>query len=284
MPTVKRRPKRTRGETTLGNVAAAAKRADENQGGNRWLKLEDGEVVTCRVVDVGADFKDAYVHRVPMTTEDDDGNAKHYHADVPCLDQKEKGVPCPGCKKDIPRRYKFWCNVIVRDHEDDDGKTEDRIMILSGGINLARKLGKMDAKHGLINRDIEIEREGVKKKTKYDADWADDENVPLSAADEKLVERKHKIDKYAEPPDFDDFFKAPRDRAKDDDDDDTGTAARSRNVLKRERNTDSDDDDDDEPKPRRTVKKSSTTTRKSNPLSPNGAGKSKTVVRRRITR
>lgn len=279
MPTVKRRPKRTRGETTLGNVAAAAKRADENRGGNRWLRIEDGEVVTVRVVDVGADFKDAYVHRVPMTTEDDDGNEKSYFSDVPCLDQDEQGVPCPGCKKNLPRRYKFWCNVIVRDHEDEDGKTADRIMILSGGINLARKLGKMDAKHGLINRDIEIEREGVKKKTKYDADWADDENVPLSDADEKLVEKKHNIAKYAEPPSFEDFFKPASQRGGDDDDDDTATTAVKRNVLKRER-TDSDDDDEPSTTTRRVKKTAGKTGRtKSNPLSPSGG--SKTVVRRR---
>jgi hypothetical protein len=283
MATVKRRPKRTARETTLGNVSAAAKRADERReaGGKRWLKLDDGEQVVVRVVDVGKDFKDAYVHRVPMTSQGDDGETKTYHADVPCLDQAEKGVPCPGCKKGLDRRYKFWANVIVRDHEDEEGNTEDTIMILSGGINLARKLGKMDAKHGLRNRDIEIEREGVKKKTRYEADWADEEDVPLSDADEALIEKRHDIDRYCKIPDFDDFFKTPRERnADDDDDDDTGAKSVRRNILKRER-SDNGDGEDAEPAPRRTVKKAGTTARKTNPLSPSGGSKTKTVVRRR---
>ena len=282
MPTVKRRPKKSREQTTLGHVASAAKRADERRAasGNRWLRIEDGEVATGRIVDVGAAFQDCYVHRVPMTREDDDGNVKTYHADVPCLDQEEKGVPCPGCKdlKKYPRRYKFWCNMIVRDWPDEDGEEKDRIMILSGGITLARKLGKMDAKHGLRNRDIEIEREGTGKKTKYDADWADDENTPLSDADEKLLENRHDIERYTKPPTFDDFFKPPSARD-DDDDEDTATTAVKRNVLKRER---SDDSDGDGARPRtRTVKKTTAgKTTRSNPLSP-GGGKSKTIVRRR---
>lgn len=284
MPTVKRRPKRTARATTLGNVASAAKRADERRAASqkRWLKIDDGEQVVVRVIDVGADFKDSYVHRVPMSRDDDDGKLVEFHADVPCLDQKEKGVPCPGCKKKIDRRYKFWTNVIVRDWEDEDGKTEDTLMILSGGITLARKLGKMDAKHGLRNRDIEIDRTGLKKETKYDADWADDENTDLSTADKKLVEKKYDLDRYVEIPEFDDFFKVPSERNKDDEDDDAPAKAARRNILSRERNTD-DDDDDDKPAPRRTVKKSGGV-KKSNPLSPNGGSSKSTntkILRRR---
>lgn len=281
MPTVKRRPQRQARDVTLGRVAAASKRADEKKAaaGNRWLKIGDGESVIVRVVDVGKDFKDAYVHRVPMVTEDDDGKERQYFADVPCLDQDEKGVPCPGCKEELQRRYKFWTNVIVRDWEDEDGKTGDVIMILSGGINLARKLGKMDAKHGLRNRDIEIEREGVKKATKYDADWADDENVPLSDDDKALIKDKHDLSRYSDPPEFDDFFKTPRERNKDDDDDDSGSKSLKRNVLKRERDDDGSDNGDEPVK--RTVKKSSSSkTTKTNPLSPK-AGGSKTKILRR---
>ena len=41
-----------------------------------------------------------------------------------CLDQNDDGTPCPGCRDDLERRYKFWCRVIEREAEieNDAGK------------------------------------------------------------------------------------------------------------------------------------------------------------------
>lgn len=211
----------------LGRVSEAASR---QKGKRKWLKLDDGDVVVVRVLDTGEDFKDAYVHRVQM--ERDDGST--YYADVPCLDQDEKGKPCPGCKDDIDRRYKFWCNVIVRDWEDEDtGKVSDALMIWGSGITIAKRLDKLEARHGLANRDIEVERQGsTMKNTKYEIEWATDENVPLSDEDKKLAEDKSDLTRYVKPPEFDDFYTPPGERNKDDEDD-VGEQSLKRNTFKR---------------------------------------------------
>lgn len=277
MPPKKNRKRRG----TLGRVAAAAAR---QKGKAQWLRLEDGDLYTVRVIDVGEDFKDAFVHRVPMERED----GSTYHADVPCLDQDDKGVPCPGCKDDLDRRYKFWTNVIVRDWEDESGKTADTLMIWSGGITVAKKLDKMDAKHGLGNRDIEIEREGSKMNdTKYDVDWADDENSELSDDDKKLAEKKHDLSRYVTPPEFDDFYVPPGDRNKDDDDDAGSQSVKRGSAFKRRAKRDQEDDEDGGKKrtaTRRKKDKAKPTSLKGfNKGSSEGSAK-KTTVRRRRSR
>lgn len=226
MPPARRKQRKRSGG--LGRVSEAASR---QKGKRKWLKLDDGDVVTLRVVDTGEDFKDAYVHRVQMERED----GSTYYADVPCLDQDEKGVPCPGCKDDLDRRYKFWANVIVRDWEDEEtGKVADSLMVWGSGITIAKRLDKLEARHGLINRDIEVERSGsTMKNTKYEIEWATDENAPLSDADRELIKDKADLTRYVKPPEFDDFYKAPGDRNKDEDDEDVGSQALKRNTFKR---------------------------------------------------
>lgn len=232
MPVVKRK-KATGGG--LGHVAKATQRAKERGGSKKWLRIEDGEIATLRVLDRGEDFKDAYVHRVPFEREDEKtGKVYTYHSDVPCLDQDEDGTPCPGCRDELERRYKFWANCIVRDwKEEDDSKPEDTLMILAGGIRLGQALDKKDARCPLDERDIEIEREGIKKKTKYTVEWAEDsERAELSTADRKLAENKHDLSRYSKPPEFDDFYKSPRERFQDDDDNNDDTDRGSESVRR----------------------------------------------------
>lgn len=228
MPTVKRK-KATGGG--LGHVAKAAQRAKERSRSKKWLRIDDGEIATLRILDRGEEFRDAYVHRVPFEREDEKtGKVYTYHSDVPCLDQDEDGTPCPGCRDDLERRYKFWANCIVRDwKEEDDSEPKDTLMILAGGIRLGQALDKKDARCPLDERDIEIEREGVKKNTKYTVEWAEDsERAELSSADRKLAEGKHDLSRYSKPPEFDDFYKSPSERFKgDDSDDDTDRGSES---------------------------------------------------------
>jgi hypothetical protein len=213
----------------LGRVKDASKKIEEKKAARnrRFLKIEDGESVILRVLDVGEDFKDGWVHPVEYEYEDDKGKTQTRTMDVMCLDQDEKGIPCPGCRDDLDRRYKFWTNVIVRDWEDDDGNEADALMIWSGGITVARRLDKMNAKHGLLNRDIEVEREGKKLNTKYDIDWADDEDTSLSKDDQKLAKGKHDLSRYVKIREFDDFYKSPKELY-DDEDDDKEVGERSR--------------------------------------------------------
>lgn len=222
---------------TLGRVAAAAA---AQKGKIQWVKWDDGDVIVLRVLDAGKDFKDAYVHRVPM--EKDDGET--FYADVPCLDQDNKGVPCPGCADEVDRRYKFWCNVIVRDWEDESGETKDAIMVWSGGITVAKRLDKLDARFGgLDKRDIEVEREGKKMKdTKYEIEPATDENEPLSDEDKALGEKRHDLTRYTKPPEFDDFYVPISEREKDDEDPGAKSTRRGSAFKRRQKNEDEEDD------------------------------------------
>lgn len=269
---------------SLGMVDEASRRADERRaaGNRRWVSIDDGESAQIRVIDA-KEFKDLYVHRVPFAKRD----GGEYHRDVPCLDQDDKGVPCPGCKDEIQRRYKFYLNVIVRDAEvlndegDPTGKTADQVMIWSGGITVARRLNKLHGRVGLESRDIVVEREGTKKKTKYDIDWATDENEPLSANDKKLAKNKHDLSRYTDVPEFDDFYKASDD---DDEDEDSGSSRRGRTdpwADRRKRRSSRDDDDDSSRgSSRRSSSARSTLKRKGS----SNSSSDKTTVRRRRPR
>jgi hypothetical protein len=226
---------------TLGRVAAAAAK---QKGKIQWASWDDGDVLVLRVLDAGENFQDAYVHRVKM---DKDGGKDHYFADVPCLDQDDKGIPCPGCADELPRRYKFWTNVIVRDWEDDSGEEKDTLMVWSGGITVAKRLDKLDARFGgLDKRDIEVEREGKgKNDTKYEVEPASDSNEPLSDDDKLLAKKSHDLARYTEPPSFDDFYVPPSERDRDDDDDDVGEQSKRRGSAFKRRSKSDDDDGDD---------------------------------------
>jgi hypothetical protein len=190
-----------------------------------------------------------------------------------CLDQNDDGTPCPGCRDDLERRYKFWCRVIEREAEvqNDSGKTtgyEDRVKILSSGKRLAGALNKKQKKHDLSERDVEIEREGTGWDTDYAVEWVDDKDVPLTDEEVQMIEDSDiDLDRYASIPDFDDFYELP-DRDSDSDDEDkpsanarrrgSAFAGRKGRSQRTSRNGDSDDDDDDDdderPRRRRAVK------------------------------
>lgn len=236
----------------LGQVASAA--AKTGKGKAEWLTVPPNSTFFLRFGESGKEFVDGYVHSVPMEV---DGNTKN--VDVMCMDQKEKGVFCPGCRDDLQRRYKFWANVIVRDWEDDSGETSDKLMIWSQGISVAKQLDKIAGKLSrkdltLTDVDIEVEREGkTKNDTRYTVDYDPEESVfALSKADEQLFANKFDLKRYTRMPEDEDQFFTPSWKWDDDDDDDRPT----RSSFARRKKT--ADDDDDEPKSRTSFGKRAT--------------------------
>lgn len=207
----------------------------------KWLKLEDGDEAIVRLFPTEEFFKDGFVHRVPMELK----GGKKIYPDIMCLDQDDDGTPCPGCKDELQRRYKFWAPVIARDWED-DGKTADTVMIWSGGITIGKRLNKMAERHDLSKRDIVVARSGsTKDDTEYDVDWEDEEDVPYSSKDKKLLENAPDLTRYTTIPEYDDFYKPLDDK---DNDDDGGASSRKKgNPFNKKKKSD-DDDDDDKPK------------------------------------
>ena len=242
----------------LGNVEENIKKQATRFKKAGWVKMGDGESVVARVVDVGKDFRDGFVHTVEFK-----GKRGTFERDVMCLDQDDDGTPCPGCRDELERRYKFWCRVIEREAEieNDSGKVtgyEDQVKILSGGKRLAGALNKKHKKHSLDKRDVEIEREGTGWDTDYSVEWVDEKDVPLTKDEIKMVDESEiDLERYAYIPDFDDFFELPG-RDDDDDDDDVGARSKRRGSAfgakgssRASRNGDNDDDDDDDRPPRR---------------------------------
>ena len=286
------------GSRGLGNVESNIKKSATRWKKPDWVKMDDGESVVVRVIDVGSDFKDGFVHPVEFKGQ----SKKTFTRDVMCLDQDDDGTPCPGCRDDVERRYKFWTRVIEREAEieNDAGKVtgyEDRVKILSGGKRLAGALNKKHKRRDLSKRDVEIEREGTGWDTDYSVEWVDEKDVPLTKAEIKLVESSDiDLDKYASIPDFDDFYELPdRDGTGDDDDDDVGERSRRRGSAFGSKSTRSsrasrngDSDDDDEPRPRR---RSSRKVKSSGGLADirakkaaGGKSSSKPTIKRRRTR
>jgi hypothetical protein len=260
----RRRRRSSGGGRGLGNVEENVKKSARRFKKAGWVKIEDGESAVVRVVDVGDDFRDGFVHPVEFSPK----RGRSFTRDVMCLDQDDDGTPCPGCRDDLERRYKFWCRVIEREaeKENDSGKVigyEDQVKILSSGKRLATALNKKHKKHSLDRRDVEIERDGSGWDTDYGVEWVDEKDIPLTDAEIKLIEDSEiDLDRYASIPDFDDFYELPdRDGDRDDDDDDGGERTRRRGSAfagrkgrsqRASSNGDSsDDDDDDDDRPRR---------------------------------
>jgi hypothetical protein len=184
-----------------------------------------------------------------------------------CLDQKEEGEPCPGCKDELDRRLKFWLPVIERDAPivTEAGKItgyQDRVALLSGGSRLLAVLNRIQKKKGLVNQDVELTKSGDGFNVQYAGEALD--RTPLSEDDKKLIkdfDAAKKLDRYTEIYDFDHFYDLPGEKDDEDDEDDPGEKSRrrgssfgprtSKRTANKSRDADDDDDDDDDAPPRR---------------------------------
>lgn len=246
----------------------------------RWAQIGDGNTIQARVVDPVEFFADGQVHAVPFERKD----GSTYTMDRRCLDPQDQGEPCPGCKDDLERRYKFWMLVIWRDapKENKAGKiigNEDQVKILSGANRLVKQLNAKQKRRDLNKRDIEISQDGEKFEVQYEVEWVTDEDVPLSSADKKLLKSPAAVDvieaykAYTEIPEFEDFYEAPGFADNDDDEDDDRAASSKRrgSVFDKERNKvkgssarrrpaqDEDDEDDEDERPKTKFKTRTTT-------------------------
>jgi len=238
----------------------------------RFVNVGDGNTIVTRAFDTEKYFKDGWVH--PVQFERKDGST--YTMDFRCLDPDDEGEPCPGCRDDLDRRYKFWLLVIVRDapKENKAGKVigeEDQVRILSGANRLVKALNQKHKRRNLDRRDVEISQDGEGFEVQYEVEWATDEDVALSRADKKLIDEADDVieafDRYTSIPSEDDFYEPPGFDNDDDGDDDVGERSLRRGgVFDRERkkgstarrrsSSNNDKEDDNGKRPvRRTAKK-----------------------------
>lgn len=243
-------------------------------GRTNWVKVSDDEEypTVIRAYDVSEGmFRDGYIHQVEFEIDVEDrkrrGKTKTItiRRDRMCLDQDEEGEPCPGCRDELERRFKFWLPVIERDAPivTDAGKItgyQDRVALLSGGSRLVAVLNRIQKKKGLVNQDVELTKSGEGFNVQYAGDALS--RTPLSDDDKKMIkdfDAEKKLDRYTEVFDFDHFFDPPGKSEDDEDDDDKDVGERSRRRGSafgprpgRGRPSQRDDDDDDgDDRPRR---------------------------------
>lgn len=260
----------------IGRVAKAEEQSKRRRaaGDIKWLKLDDGDEVIVRGFPPDEFFKDGFTHRTPIEVK-----GKTYYVDKMCLDQDDDGTPCPGCKDELQRRYKFWWPVIARDYaENDDDKAADTVVVWSGGITVAKMLNKLARKRDLSKRDLVVSRSGsTKDDTEYDIDWEDDEDVPYSTKDKKLLEKAPDLKRYTQIPEFDDFYKGFGDDDDEDSNEEVGKRARNQNPFGKKKKS-SDDDDGEEQK---TTRRRSASRRSSRNASSKKSVSSRPAVRKR---
>lgn len=185
-----------------------------------WFRLNDGDETVVRFCEQDDDIFWCHVHEVPV-----EGRA--WGRDVPCCDQEKDGTPCPGCERDLPRKFKGFINLIWTDaplfKKDGDGKyvrdkddnkiqigTKPQIAVWGSGINLFDELDEINSNfRGLRSRRFRVKRKGKKLNTKYSIKPEDVDSGPQNwTAEEKELEaQKYDLNEFTKPPSYDDFLK-----------------------------------------------------------------------------
>jgi hypothetical protein len=146
---------------------------------------------------------------------------------VPCLDQERDGTPCPGCERELPRRFQGFINVLWQNapvfKRDSDGKiVKDRmkdpvvidhkpqVAVWSSGIRLFEELDEINANfRGLSSRPFKVKRKGEKLDTKYHIAPADVDGgaKPMTEEEEKLAAEKYDLTPFITPGTYENFLK-----------------------------------------------------------------------------
>lgn len=187
--------------------------------GALWFRLSDGEEVVVRFLEQDDDIHWAMMHEVPV-----EGRA--WGRDVPCIDQDKDGTPCPGCERDLPRKFKGYINLIWQDaplfKRDQQGKkvkngdkdvilgTKPQVAIWSSGIRLFENLDEINANfRGLSSRRFRIKRKGEGLSTTYSINPEDVDSGPqaMSSEEEKLAADKYDLADFVKLLSYDEFLK-----------------------------------------------------------------------------
>jgi hypothetical protein len=196
-----------------------------------WFRLRAGEDTIVRFLEENDDIFWCFMHEVPV-------EGRSFGRDVVCCDQEKDGTPCPGCERDLPRRFKGFINLIWQNapvfKRDGDGKlVKDRlgdpviigeksqVAVWGSGIRLFEELDEINANYrGLRSRPFRVKRKGEGLDTKYHIAPADVDGgaVPLTAEEKELEKNKYDLNLFVKPPSYEDFLKelgeAPRQNGK----------------------------------------------------------------------
>ena len=209
------------GAVRQASAELEARRTSGPGAGALWFRLKSGEEAIVRFLEQDDDVACCQCHEVPV-------EGRQWGRDVPCLDQERDGTPCPGCERDLPRRFKGWVNLIWFDapvfKRDSENKiVKDRlndpvvignkpqVALWSSGIRLFEELEEINANYkGLTTWRFKVKRKGQGLDTKYIIVPEDVTSgaTPFDDAEKKLAEDKYDLNEFIKPPSYEDFLKA----------------------------------------------------------------------------
>ena len=187
--------------------------------GSLWFRLQPGQETVVRFLEQDDDIHWAHMHEVPQ-------EGRSWGRDVPCLDQDRDGTPCPGCERDLPRKFKGYINVIWDDapvfKRGEDGRIlkdqYDKVIVVgnkpqpaiwSSGIRLFENLDEINANYrGLRSRRFKVKRKGEKLNTTYvvTPENVDEGAQDFSAEELEMQENKYDLSVYVKPPTYEEFM------------------------------------------------------------------------------
>lgn len=200
----------------------------QSGGGSRlWFRLpNNNDSATVRFLEKDEEVSWAWMHELEAKP------GKSFGDKVPCRDQdpdtgQRIGEACPGCERDLPRRFQGQINLIWRNapvlKRDSQGRLEkdasgnvivaghkDQVAVWTAGITVFEELdGKNATYKGLTSRDFIVTRKGTGLSTRYSIEPADPDKgaTPLSKADEELANEKYDLTPDSTPPSYDSWGK-----------------------------------------------------------------------------
>jgi hypothetical protein len=188
--------------------------------GALYFRLKAGEEAIVRFLEQDDDIAWCMMHEIPV-------EGRQWGKNVPCLDQDKDGTPCPGCERDMDRRFKgfinlIWFNAPVFKRDNENKIVKDRlndpvviaekpqVAVWNSGIRLFEELDEINANFkGLMSRHFKIKRKGSGLDTKYVIVPEDIDSGPQPMTDEeqKLAAEKYDLNSFTKPGSYDDFLK-----------------------------------------------------------------------------
>jgi hypothetical protein len=188
--------------------------------GALYFRLKAGEEAIVRFLEQDDEIFWCHMHEVPV-------EGRQWGKNVPCLDQEKDGTPCPGCERDMDRRFKgfinlIWFNAPVFKRDNENKIVKDRlgdpvvvgekpaVAVWNSGIRLFEELDEINTNYrGLMSRKFKIKRKGSGLDTKYVINPADPDGgaQPMDDDEQKLAAEKYDLNQYTKPGSYEDFMK-----------------------------------------------------------------------------
>jgi hypothetical protein len=188
--------------------------------GALYFRLKAGDEAIVRFLEQDDDIFWCMMHEVPV-------EGRQWGKNVPCLDQEKDGTPCPGCERDMDRRFKGYINLIwfnapvfkrdsenkiVKDRLGDPVVTGEKpqVAVWNSGIRLFEELDEINSNYkGLMSRPFKIKRKGSGLDTKYVITPADPDGgaKPMGDDEQKLANEKNDLNQFTKPGSYEDFMK-----------------------------------------------------------------------------